>query len=166
MTFLKTLLFTVCVTILFGLLLANSLGPLPSFLMFMILLLVGVSLYTLFRKEPAQEIITKISIIYISSSIVFIIIGFTTNFAHMMTQLIKQISPQQFTIMGFFGEQNILLTLILLFVGLYGPTYYFKRKENLSLKQIFYSLGSVLLIYIIAFTIYAIIESKLIARMP
>lgn len=166
MTFLRTFGFTLIITILFGFLIIKPFLGTTIIFALVIFILIGLVLHYLFRANDIDEAITRISMIYLPSSVLSIILGFTTNLFLSVTEEMAArqaaASGQSFgTLATLFGYQNVILALIALLIGLFGPLYIFRWKEaRTSSKQIIWNIVNILLIYLLVFLIHIFITTR------
>jgi len=159
MTFWRTLGLTLILTVLFGFLfLTPFVGSIV--ITFIVFILIGLALFYLFRKQSFEEIMAKITFIYMPASIVAICTGFiTTAFEKVMEMRAIQAAAtkgvEAAPMASFFAQQIIPLELLLLLIGIFGPLYMFKWKEA-EYRQLIWNTICVLIVYGIGLLIYTL----------
>ena len=168
MTFLKTLGYTLVVTLLFGFLITQPFLETGTFGKLILFLIFGFGLYFLFKEHDVEEITTRLSMTYIPGAVV-ILFGITTNILETISTAIVQrgVGITQLGVMAnLVTRQNILLNLILLLIGLYGPLYMLRWKEKEgAYKQTTWSILCVAVLYLIGILIAWYINMQLVGQL-
>jgi len=171
MTIVRTLGFTLCITALMSILLAQSVLQISFAGLFLISAAIGIGLYYLFGPEDHLQ---STSLVFISVAVVTILAGFLTNafqtylsvagqrlqiaLGEVATSPAGRLGPQ--LMQGFatvFNRRTVLLELAILFVGLFGPAVAllrYKEHEKIDYGILVRSAAAVAIVYVIAFIIY------------
>jgi len=162
MGLLRTLGFTVCFTALTAIIMTSSVLVLPGMLEFLIFVIVGAAVYFIFGPE---EHFSYASLVFITAAVVLIITGFLGNIAVKFIEAYLQRSPEMASnIASIFGERNVLLGLISLFIGIFAPSVAlikFKDKQPIDYGTLLRSAISIGVIYIIALLIFKLTMSHI-----
>lgn len=155
MTFLKTLGFTLIILILSTFFVANGMLGAPLWLLFIIFTAAGFALCGLFREHLVEGLVQRISIIYISGSIITTLSGFFTNIVQDSLKLLSLGPPSGSTtyarvLINLYSERNIPAELFIILIGLFAPVYLlkqFKEKRQVPHREIIWSVICVIIIY-------------------
>lgn len=163
MGLLRTLGFTMCFAALTAIIMTNAVLNLPSMLELLIFVIVGAAIYFIFGPE---EHLSYASLVFITAAVVLIITGFLGNIAVKFVEAYLQRRPETVSNLGsIFGEHNVLLGLISLFIGIFAPSaalIQFKDKQQIDYGTLLRSAISVGIIYIIALLIYTLAMAQVI----
>ena len=166
MGLLRTLGFTLCITIIFSAILAGSVFQVPAWQKLGLFAVLGLLFYYLFGPDDNMH---SLGLVFITSAVFLTITGFLGNAAleilGALTGQVRELSgpvgpgvrEQIGSLATIFGKSNVLLGLILLFVGLFGPALallQLKEKQKIDWGILIRSAISIGLVYLLVFFAY------------
>jgi len=164
MGFLRTLSFTLCITTLLVFVLTASIVILPLWQQLLIFAVLGLLFYFVFGPEEALH---ELGILFITSAVVLILTGFLGNMAIAVLNAVRgrvgDFGAGQLS--ALFGQTNVLLGLVLLFIGMFGPAaafLQFKEKQKIEWGIFVRSAISVGLVYLLAFLVSRMVLARII----
>ncbi len=162
MTIIKTLGFTLCITAMFSFIIAAGLFQVAAWQTLTVFAVLGLFFYYLFGPEDNLQ---SLSLVFITSAVFLVITGFLSNAAvEIFAQMIGKLTKTGATA-SLFGKQNVLLSLTLLFVGLFAPALallQFKEKQSLDYKLLLRCAVSAGLVYLLVWFVYTWAISRVI----
>lgn len=160
MGLLRTLSFTLCITALLGFVLSSGILAFPDWQYLLVFAVLGLLFFYVFGPDESLQ---EISILFITSAVVLIVSGFLGNAAMDILPVVTgriqaaggQVPPLQ--VATLFGRTNVLLRLVLLFIGMFAPALAilrFKEKQKIDWGILIRSAICTGLVYLLALLVY------------
>ncbi|MBW2969803.1 hypothetical protein KY309_01725 [Candidatus Woesearchaeota archaeon] len=155
MKFSHTIAYTIITAILFSLIIFEPVGTIGQIISYAIL---GCMLYLTFKKETFDEIITKTNMLFIPAAIVQIAISSIINVLKEIFSL--RAGTQIANFATEIPDRKILLSLLLIFIGLYAPIYALRWKEK-TYKPMIWAAISIAILYLVVLIITTLILNRI-----